>query len=123
MLNDKQLMAIDLMVGGKHFTAIEKEVGVSHTQFWRWRNDHEFTAGLEQARAAHHQRRSDKLWRVVDRAMDVALDALDEGDPEMARDILKMTVVGLTDVNYLPSTRDKQAVPALEVSSGHVCDE
>ena len=123
MLSDKKLMAIDLMVEGAHFTDIEREVGVSHTQFWRWRNDLEFAAGLERARVAHHQRRSDKLWRVVDRAMDVALDALDEGDPQMARDLLKMTVVGLTDVKYLPSPRDDQAAPALEVASGHVCDE
>lgn len=97
MLNDKQLQAIDLMVNGWRFTEIEEAIGVSHTQLWRWRTaDPEFATGLAQARAVSHQKRVEKLWRIVDRAMDVSLDTLDEGDPVMARDVLRMTWVGLS---------------------------
>jgi hypothetical protein len=99
MLTDPQLIAIDLMVAGRPLGEVQEAAGISRTQLWRWRTqDPAFALRLEQERARLHQERVDKLWRVTDRAMDVALDSLDEGDPIMARDILRLVAPGLVDV-------------------------
>lgn len=113
MLNDKQLAAIDLMVAGRPLHEIEEVVGISHTQFWRWRtDDNEFQVRLDQERARLHQERVEKLWLVGERAMDVALESLEEGDPTMARDILKLLAPGLVDVRY-----SNQGPPALGMAA------
>jgi hypothetical protein len=122
MLNDKQLMAIDLLVAGKSLGEVCEEVGISRTQLWRWRGEPEFFAMYKRRQIIQHQMRSNKLWAVADRAMDVAMDALNEGDPEMARDILRMTVAGLTDIEYASGDEPDLASPALEESTVHVCD-
>ena len=68
MLNDKQEAAIDLLVAGRKGVDIEKEVGVSHAQLYRWRHDPEFVARWEDARAQVHEQRAEKLFEVGSRA-------------------------------------------------------
>ena len=101
MLNGKQEAAIDLLAAGRKGVDIEKEVGVSHAQLYRWRQDPEFVARWEDARAQVHEQRAEKLFEVGSRALDVALASLAEGDPIMARDIIKILAPALFDVRYV----------------------
>ena len=87
MLTDKQLAAIDLLVAGHKGVDIEKQIGVSHVTLFRWKHEDEFLSVWEAERARAHEERVEKLWRVGERAMDVVLESLEEGDPTMARDV------------------------------------
>lgn len=93
MLSDKQLAAIDLLAANRKGVDIEVEVGVSHAQLYRWKQEPEFVARWGEERAQVHEERVEKLWQVGDRALDVALDSLAEGDPTMARDIIKIQIL------------------------------
>jgi AcrR family transcriptional regulator len=104
-LTDKQELAIELQVTGMKVQDVAKEVGISREQYWRWRTqDPTFTAALERRRAELHQGLVDRYWgNLVRKALDVAEDSLDEGDPEMARDVLRLASRGLTDVKTIPN--------------------
>jgi AcrR family transcriptional regulator len=100
MLSDKQLQAITMLVGGMRFNDIAEALGVSRTQFWRWRGDVEFNARLDQERAAVHELRADMLWALHERSMDVLGELLDEGDPKTALEIFRIGAAGLTDIRH-----------------------
>ncbi len=102
MLSDKQLAAIDQLSAGMKRKDVEASVGVSHAQLWRWTRDPEFKAIWEGERVLRHQERSEALWRLTERAIEVAHESLDEGDPRMAIDILKLAAPGLVDVQWIP---------------------
>jgi hypothetical protein len=128
MLKDRQLAAIDLIAGGAKGKDVEQAVGVSHAQLHRWKLDPEFDARLEQVRASIHQQRVDKFWLVIDGALDVALEALAEGDPEMARDLIRLAAPGLSDVRRVPrEAREASEQPRAELTpgmdpGGHRCE-
>lgn len=102
-LTDKQELAIELQVTGMKVQDVAKEVGISREQYWRWRTqDPTFIAVLERRRAELHQGLVDRYWgNLVRKALDVAEESLDEGDPEMARDVLRLASRGLTDVKTI----------------------
>ena len=58
-----------------------------------------FITALERRRAELHQGPADQYWgNLVPQALNVAAESLAEGDPEMARDILRLAARGLTDL-------------------------
>jgi hypothetical protein len=126
MLNDKQLEAIDELVAGKKRVEVEQSVGISHAQLYRWTLDPEFVQRWDRERARRHQERVERLWTVADRAMDVVLESLDEGDPKMAGDVLKLVARGLSDVGRIPAVPSEEAKSRAPLTGGgdqaaHTC--
>jgi hypothetical protein len=97
-LSDKQLLAIDLLVTGKAVAKVAEEVGVSRETLWRWRQTPEFAVALARRRADVHQTLVDRFWGLSAKAIFVAEESLDEHDPQMAIDILRLAAKGMTDV-------------------------
>jgi hypothetical protein len=114
MISDKKRSAIHELLAGRKRTEIEKSVGVSHAQLWRWQHDPEFVTVLENERSMLHQRRADRLWELVEKSMEVATEALAEGDPKMAIDVLRLAAGGLTDVHraQAPASSGQSSVPS-----------
>ena len=107
MLSDKQRTAIVMIVAGRRFTEVEKQVRVSHSQCSRWRKDPEFAAELHEARMRFHEAQRDKLWSLSDSAMDVVADALSEGDRKTAMGVLRLVGPGLTNPNIDIASREE----------------
>ena len=107
MLSDKQLIAIDMIVAGRRFAEVEKQVPVSRSQCSRWRKDPEFVAELHEARMKFHEAQRDKLWSLSDSAMDVVADALSKGDRKAALGVLRLVGPGLTNPNIDIASREK----------------
>lgn len=98
-LADKKQLAIELQVIGTRRKDVAEAVGISRQQIWRWEQDQTFMNALEQRRADLHQGLADQYWgSLVPLALNVAAESLAEGDPEMARDILRLAARGLTDL-------------------------
>ena len=98
-LSDKMELAIEYQLTGAKFQDVAESAGISREQFWRWRHDPAYVARLEQRRAELHQGLTDGFWGgLVPAALQVVAESLAEGDPDMARDILRLAGPGLTDV-------------------------
>jgi hypothetical protein len=101
LLNDKQLQAVDELAVGRKGIEVETSVGVSHAQLNRWMNEEAFVQRWELVRVELHERRIDKFWAAADKAIDVLIASLDEGDPKVAMDLLKLLGPGLIDVRRI----------------------
>jgi transcriptional regulator with XRE-family HTH domain len=98
-LTEKQQLAIELQVIGTKQKDVAEAVGISRQQIRRWEQDQSFKTALERRRAELHQGIADQYWGgLVPQALNVAAESLAEGDPEMARDILRLAARGLTDL-------------------------
>lgn len=104
-LTDAQVIAVDLIVSGLKFVDVARQVGIGREQLWRWRQDPVFRAALSQRRAEMHRARADRFWHLTDKAMDVAEESLDERDPQMATDVLRIAARGMTDIREVDSPR------------------
>jgi transposase-like protein len=98
-LSDKQALAIDLIATGMKVTDVAATVGISREQLWRWRTHNQaFSVELARRRAEMHQATVDRFWLLSSKALDVAEESLDERDPQMAIDILRLAARGMTDL-------------------------
>jgi hypothetical protein len=126
LLSDKQLQAIDELAAGRKRVEVETSVDVSHAQLSRWIKEEAFIQRWELMRAELHERRIDKLWGAADKAIDVLIASLDEGDPKVAMDLLKLLGPGLIDVRRVreESHTEERSVPEplQEGSVSHRCD-
>jgi len=125
MLSDKQMTAIDMIVAGRRLVDVEKDVEVSHSQLWKWRQDPAFEARLQDARAKYHEERRDRIWGLTDSAMDVVQETLKEGDPKTAMEVLRLLAAGLTDVRYVnaaPALPTPSETAALDVPKAYRCE-
>ena len=112
-LADRKLRAIDLLVAGRPLIEVAKDVDISREQLWRWRQEPEFITRQEQVRAEAHMARADRLWSLIDKAQDVAEESLDEGDPQLAMDVLRLLARGFTDMTPITVTSSaKEPSPA-----------
>jgi len=104
-LSEKKQLAIDLLLIGTKLQDVAKTVGISREQLWRWRTqDQSFSAGLERRRTELYQSHVDQFWgSLVPLALQVTAESLAEGDPEMARDVLRLAARGLTDLRIVDS--------------------
>ena len=71
-LNDKQLVALEMMVAGKRDSEITEAVGVHRQTLWRWRqHDDDFRAELKRRRKILCAEASDRLRSLLAPALDV----------------------------------------------------
>jgi len=78
-LNDRQHLAIELLMAGKNLTAVASQVGVCRKTVSQWRNqDPEFIAELNRRRHAHYSDIGDKLRALLDPAVDVLAEQLSD---------------------------------------------
>lgn len=86
-LNDKQLLALELLTCGKgmKYKDIAETVGIDVKQLWRWRNDPDFSHFQEELDRLNEQR-----WlATVDIARDAAAKLCAEGKTEMVKFVLQ----------------------------------
>ena len=109
-LTDKQLRATELLVAGQRPGAVAKAIGVSREQLWRWRTKNPaFGRHLETLRLELHASRVDRLWTLMDKSLDVVEEALDEGDPQTAMQLLRLPGLHLSDAG-VPSLHNTPAI-------------
>jgi len=82
-LSDKKERALELVISGMTDGEIAKRVGVSRQWVNTWRNqDAEFIYALEIRRQALREKHMDSLNQLVEKAIGVLRDALEEGDAQ-----------------------------------------
>jgi hypothetical protein len=96
-LTDQKLQAVQLLVAGTKPGVVATLVGISREQLWRWRRDPVFDRHLQVHRLERHSTRVDRVWNMADKALDVIEEALDEGDPQAAIQLLRLLAKGLGD--------------------------
>jgi transposase-like protein len=77
-LNEKQLAGIELLVLGRSFSAIARELGVDRKTIFKWRHKPEFQAALRQR---HHEvwgDAGDRLRSLVDPSIEVMAEHLED---------------------------------------------
>src|SRR5687768_9141773 len=78
-LNDRQLLALDLIVTGSTDTEVAAKMGVCRQTISRWRNsDADFIAELRRRRQIQFNRAADRLRALLDPAVDVIADQLND---------------------------------------------
>jgi len=107
-LTDKQLRAAELLVAGISPGIVAKDVGLSREQFWRWRTqDPAFMHHVERLRIELHESRVDRIWTLVDSALRVVGDSLEEGDPQIAMQLLRLPGLHLSDADVRANGGDE----------------
>ena len=78
-LNDRQHLAIEMMLAGGSTREIAEKVGVGRQTISRWRNqDEEFIEELQRRRRAQFNGVADKLRALLDPAVDVLAEQLND---------------------------------------------
>jgi hypothetical protein len=95
-LTERQLRAVELLVQGGKPGAVAEKVGIARETLWRWRKLPAFNAHLVRLRYELHAARVDRIWALTDKAYDVVEEHLDEGDPRVAIDLLRLAGGRLT---------------------------
>ena len=90
-LNEKQEMAIELALTGMSDGEIAKRVKVSRQWVNTWRNHNTvFIDALEERRRTLRERNKDALGGLVERAIEVVKDALEDADPKIRLQAVKL---------------------------------
>lgn len=97
-LDSRQWQAAELDSTGMKGPQIALAVGVRRETIWRWQKLPEYIRARQELRRELHQRLSDRFWRLQDHAFDVAEESLNEGDPQMAIDIMRLGAPGIRDI-------------------------
>src|SRR5687768_16939401 len=89
-LNDRQRLALELIVSGQRDIAVAKQVGVDRKTIYRWRHENDaFRAELDQ-----HRR---ELWALLERSVEVLNehlhDSLDRNRYRAAVSVLRLSNV------------------------------
>jgi hypothetical protein len=96
-LTEPQLRAVELLVQGGRPGVVAEKVGVARETLWRWRKLAAFNDHLVRLRYELHAARVDRIWALTDKAYDVVEEHLDEGDPRVAIDLLRLAGGRLTE--------------------------
>jgi hypothetical protein len=96
-LTEPQLRAVELLVQGGRPGVVAEKVGVARETLWRWRQLAAFNDHLVRLRHELHAARVDRIWALTDKAYDVVEEHLDEGDPRVAIDLLRLAGGRLTE--------------------------
>jgi len=96
-LTEPQLRAVELLVQGGRPGVVAEKVGVARETLWRWRKLAAFNDRLVRLRYELHAARVDRIWALTDKAYDVVEEHLDEGDPRVAIDLLRLAGGRLTE--------------------------
>ncbi len=118
----RRSMAIDLLASGTSVTEVAATVGYTRPHLSHLVNqDPRFSAELERRRAEDHQRRSDGFWHLWDKSKKVLEQSLDEGDPRVAMEVLKLGARGVTDIELRsddPPEAAPETSPAKAIDAG-----
>lgn len=98
-LTEPQLRAVELLVQGGKPGAVAEKVGVARETLWRWRQLPTFRDHLVRLRYEFHAARVDRIWALTDKAYDVVEEHLDEGDPRVAIDLLRLAGARLAETD------------------------
>jgi hypothetical protein len=97
-LTDQQLLAIDMLVQGGRPKEVYEAVGISRTELWRWcTKSPAFIAERSRQRAVMREALGDQFLGLVGGALRVSAESIREGDPDMARDVLRIAARVLTE--------------------------
>lgn len=87
----KKLQAIELLALGIRPGEVARRIGISRPQLWRWRTqDPVFASAYRDLLREAQTDRQERMSALVDGAMAVAEELLEEGDPGMAMTILRL---------------------------------
>src|SRR5215212_5625468 len=96
-LKPRQQHAAQLLAEGLGPIEVASRLHVSRQAVWRWQQIDEFLAFQDRCRAELHQARVDSFYALIDPAIDVAKESLEEGDPVMALGVLRLVAPSMTD--------------------------
>ena len=96
-LNDRQRMALELIVAGQRDIDVAKAVGVDRKTIYRWRQDEQFRAQLEQRRRELWAGVVDRMRALLEPSVEVLnehlRDSLDRNRYRAAVSILRLSNV------------------------------
>jgi transposase len=113
-LNEKQEMAIELALTGMSDSEIARRIKVSRQWVNAWRNHNTvFIDALEERRKTLRERYKDNINGLVEKAIDVMKNALDDEDPKIRLQAVKLV---LTTAALKDSMKEKKEVNEVEES-------
>lgn len=90
-LNEKQEMAIPLVLAGLTDEDVAKEVGVTRQTVNKWKNqDFEFIDYLNYHRALLQRAYWDEVYALIPKAVEILVEALEGDDQKVKIDVAKM---------------------------------
>jgi transcriptional regulator with XRE-family HTH domain len=113
-LNQKQEMAIELALTGMSDSEIARRIKVSRQWVNAWRNHNTvFIDALEERRKTLRERYKDNINGLVEKAIDVMKNALDDEDPKIRLQAVKLV---LNTAALKDSMKEKKEVNEVEES-------
>ena len=97
-MNEKEEMALALILQGRKDAEVAKELGISRMTIWRWKKDNvQFIQALEEKRAHLRQQAEDNLLELTESAVNAIRDALNNGDTKIRLQAAKLVFGILRD--------------------------
>ena len=111
-MNEKEEMALALILQGRKDAEVAEELGVSRMTIWRWKKDNlQFIQALEEKRAHLRQQAEDNLLELTESAVNAIRDALNDSDTKIRLQAAKL-VFGILRDN---KGKEKEGSPILEL--------
>ena len=120
-LRQRQRAVLEILMIGKSVRAAAQMANVSRATLYRWmRSDEEFKAALKAWQERAQTTARSKLLCATEKAADVIIKKLDDGDLRAALAILKLGGIGqsaalVQEVNFDQPSASKKTAPALEM--------
>ena len=97
-MNEKEEMALALILQGRKDAEVAEALGVSRMTIWRWKKyDAGFIQALEEKRAHLRQQAEDNILELTESAVNAIRDALNENDPRIRLQAAKLVFGILRD--------------------------
>jgi len=97
-MNEKEEMALALILQGRKDTEVAEELGISRMTIHRWKKyDAEFIKALDEKRSHLRQQAEDNLLELTESAVNAIRDALNENDPKIRLQAAKLVFAILRD--------------------------
>ena len=97
-MNEKEEMALALILQGRKDAEVAEELGVSRMTIWRWKKyDPEFIKTLDEKRTHLRQQAEDNILELTESAVNAIRDALNNGDTKIRLQAAKLVFGILRD--------------------------
>ena len=105
-LNDRQLVALRMMIAGKSDSEITQAVGVHRQTLWRWRqHDDDFRAELQRQRRIVCDEAADRFRALLAPALDVMEEQLHD-EYDLSRVRAAIAVLRVSNIRELTRVKD-----------------